>query len=370
MRSAVRKQTGPWRGTGFVPFIVLIPLVLISGIGCDRTPTEPEQLVKSLYLARGFACGDVGEDGNTIVAVTAPRQWDIYWEGYGRPVLFTPDGIQDYPQVLLAWGDWIGNAEAYEARYFTYLSSISSLQLTNPVIIRGTDSAQMAYVQIEDWNFSIRLSSVVQSYQKLVYSSSAPIDCLSSTADGNWLVFTKSLTNPAGIYRVKLDGSAEPEFIGNDTGWGPVSAARCSPVENTIIFAMEADGQQNVYRIAVSGGKCEKLTDFRDPNVRIAGVAESYDRRRLALGMNHVGNNKPNSLYIFDLQTGENKEVLTTRPDPPLHIWADENLGASQTAYPSWDRPCWFPDGNRLLIDCYNRFKLEYILEQREAKRD
>jgi hypothetical protein len=350
----------------------LLPFIaLLTVFGCDREPTEPEQLVKSLYLARGFSCGDVAEDGNSIIAVTAPGQWDVYWEAYGRPVLFTPEGIRDYPQVLLAWGNSVGFAEEYQYQKFAYLSSNSSRQLTNPVIIRGSDSSQMAYIRMEDWNFSIQVSSVVGSYEKQLFTSSAPISCLSSTADGAWLIFTKPLTNPAGIYRVKLDGSTEPELIGNNGGWGEVVAARCSPVGDAVIFAMKVDGQQNVYRIAVSGGKCEKLTNFTDPNVRVAGVAESYDRTRLALGMNYNGANKPNSLYIYDLGTAENKEVLTIKPDPPIHIGATEDIpGATQTAFPSWDRPCWFPDGRTLLIDCYNRFTLDYIYHYEEARRD
>jgi hypothetical protein len=63
--------------------------------------------------------------------------------------------------------------------------------------------------------------------------------------------------------------------------------------------------------------------------------------------MKYVESDRYGSLYILDLETGELRRAVVSAPGEPY-----DDDGRSVVRTPSFERPCWFPDGGSILVDC------------------
>jgi hypothetical protein len=329
----------------FLPSVLLLTLLIPV---CDRNPTFPgfaEAPAKSIHYLSNFGYGDVRRSDGLILAVH-----------YRMEGLYEPG-----PPVRLDAGRF--RAGGYsdissDTGHLDYVLPDPAVHATDPTWMEDGNNLRIAYQRHEadDGLSCIWLSGEGLNNAVRVYAGERTMGSLSSSADGR-LFFLQPAGSSAGIYSLDPSHSSEPIKLANEDGWGEVSAAESAPVTDSVVYvALKSNGAE-VYRIPSAGGRSERLTDFNDPALEISGAALSHCGYKLALCLKYVDSDSGHSLYILHLPTRDLSRVAISSPAEV----ANSDEGA-MIRTPSFLKPCWFPDGESLLADCFN--KIETVVSE------
>jgi len=170
-----------------------------------------------------------------------------------------------------------------------------------------------------------------------IYNAPGQIRWPSWTSDNGRIAFISG-EEADGVLLIPADGSGEPSLIDNDLGWGSVVFARCSGLDESLIYVSSYDGQQNVYRIGLDGGTPERLTNYEREPVVIYCAEIRPDGSSVAYSLSGQESMYP-AIFEQPIDGGQPNKLTSSIID------------SGGQWYRSWFYFAWSPEGDRIAAE-------------------
>jgi Tol biopolymer transport system component len=306
LRAALRSRDAFDRGWPAVLSAALV-LTLASLPGGYHPAVSPwlEQWIRPASSEIWVMDGDGGHQTRLIEAGDGIEAWNPVWSPDGTKIAYSRMRLGDHPPVNTPDDSdiWIANADGTGGR---------------PVVQRE------GWQWLPHWSPDGTWLVYTDEPEEGPWASAGPAGFFGPLGPGFGGGPPDPIRQPADIWRVRVDGTEEPERI-TDTP-GDDRAAAFSPDGHRLVFDATRDGNTEVYVMETDGSNPRRLTTYSGDDW---GAAWSPNGRQIAWNSDRTGEMQ---IYVMNAD-GSDQSVVTT--DPGTHVGPSWSSDGSRIAFGS-----------------------------------